>query len=56
MEGPPDLSWFGGLKRYGKGKRHDLASIRKSIARERRRHFLATAGRLTRAPGSQERD
>jgi hypothetical protein len=28
----PDLSWFGSLKRYGQGKRHDLVSVRKSIA------------------------
>jgi hypothetical protein len=40
-----DLSWFGSLKRYGKGQRHDLASVRKSIARERRRRFLDLADR-----------
>jgi hypothetical protein len=41
----PDLSWFGSLKRYGQGKRHDIASVRKSIAKERRRHFLDLADR-----------
>lgn len=55
-ESLPDLSWFGSLKRYGQGKRHDLASVRKSIARERRRHFLDMADRLTKAADVQERE
>lgn len=52
----PDLSWFGSLKRYGQGKRHDLASVRKSIARARRRRFLDLADRLTKAADVQERE
>jgi hypothetical protein len=52
----PDLSWFGSLKRYGQGKRHDLASVRKSIARERRRRFLDRAVRPTKAADVQERE
>ena len=56
VEGPSGLSWFGSLKRYGQGKRHDLASIRKSIARERRRHFFDLADRLTKAAHLKERE
>jgi hypothetical protein len=52
----PDLSWFGSLKRYGQDKRHDLASVRKSMAKERRRHFLDMADRLTKAADAQERE
>ena len=52
----PDLSWFGSLKRYGQDKRHDLASVRKSMAKERRRHFLDMADRLTEAADVQERE
>jgi hypothetical protein len=33
----PALDWFGSLRQYGaKVRRHDLASVRKSIARGRR--------------------
>jgi hypothetical protein len=28
--------WFACLKRYGKGKRHDMKSVRESIAKARR--------------------
>ena len=28
--------WFGALKRYARGKRHDMQSIRKNIARSRK--------------------
>jgi bifunctional DNA-binding transcriptional regulator/antitoxin component of YhaV-PrlF toxin-antitoxin module len=32
-----ETPWFGGLKRYGQRKRHDMESVRESIARGRRR-------------------
>jgi bifunctional DNA-binding transcriptional regulator/antitoxin component of YhaV-PrlF toxin-antitoxin module len=32
-----ETPWFGSLKRYGHGKRHDMQSVRASIARGRRR-------------------
>jgi bifunctional DNA-binding transcriptional regulator/antitoxin component of YhaV-PrlF toxin-antitoxin module len=32
-----ETPWFGSLKRYGQGKRHDMKSVRASIARGRRR-------------------
>lgn len=32
----PDLSWMGRFKKKAKGKRHDMASIRRSIQRARR--------------------
>jgi bifunctional DNA-binding transcriptional regulator/antitoxin component of YhaV-PrlF toxin-antitoxin module len=32
-----ETPWFGSLKRYGQGKRHDMESVRESIARGRRR-------------------
>ena len=31
-----ETPWFARLKRYGKGKRHDMESVRESIARARR--------------------
>jgi bifunctional DNA-binding transcriptional regulator/antitoxin component of YhaV-PrlF toxin-antitoxin module len=31
-----ETPWFGSLKRYGKGKRHDMDSVRRSIAKARR--------------------
>jgi bifunctional DNA-binding transcriptional regulator/antitoxin component of YhaV-PrlF toxin-antitoxin module len=31
-----EMPWFGRLKRYGKAKRHDMASVRQSIAKARR--------------------
>jgi len=36
---PPalDWSWFGAVAKYAKGKPHDLNSIRKSVARGRKR-------------------
>ena len=33
----PDPPWFGCLRRYARGKRHDMAAIRKSIAKARKR-------------------
>ena len=33
----PDLSWMGRFKAQAKGKKHDMRSIRKSIARGRTR-------------------
>jgi bifunctional DNA-binding transcriptional regulator/antitoxin component of YhaV-PrlF toxin-antitoxin module len=33
----PDLAWTGRFKKQARGKRHDLASIRRSIARARKR-------------------
>jgi bifunctional DNA-binding transcriptional regulator/antitoxin component of YhaV-PrlF toxin-antitoxin module len=32
-----ETPWFGSLKRYGQGKRHDMESVRAGIARARRR-------------------
>jgi bifunctional DNA-binding transcriptional regulator/antitoxin component of YhaV-PrlF toxin-antitoxin module len=29
-------SWFGALKKYGRGKRHGMASVRRSIEKARR--------------------
>jgi hypothetical protein len=29
-------NWFGRLRRYARGKRHDLASIRRSVEKARR--------------------
>ena len=31
-----ETPWFACLKRYGKGKRHDMQSLRESIAKTRR--------------------
>jgi len=31
-----EAPWFGRLKRYARGKRHDLASVRKSVEKARR--------------------
>jgi bifunctional DNA-binding transcriptional regulator/antitoxin component of YhaV-PrlF toxin-antitoxin module len=31
-----ETPWFASLKRYGKGKRHDMQSVRESIAKARR--------------------
>jgi bifunctional DNA-binding transcriptional regulator/antitoxin component of YhaV-PrlF toxin-antitoxin module len=31
-----EAPWFGSLKRYGQGRRHDMESVRASIARGRR--------------------
>ena len=31
-----DAPWFARLKRYARGKRHDLASVRKSVEKARR--------------------
>jgi len=56
MESPSGLSWFGSLKRYAKGKRHDLASVQKSIASERRRHFFDLADRLAKSDDVKERE
>jgi len=35
-----ETPWFGSLKRYAKGKRHDMKSIRRSIAEARCRGEL----------------
>lgn len=32
-----DTPWFASLKRYGEGKRHDMKSVRESIAKARRK-------------------
>lgn len=32
-----DTPWFASLKRYGKGKRHDMKSVRESIAKARQK-------------------
>jgi bifunctional DNA-binding transcriptional regulator/antitoxin component of YhaV-PrlF toxin-antitoxin module len=32
-----ETPWFGSLRRYARGKRHDMDSVRASIARGRRR-------------------
>lgn len=31
-----ETPWFASLRRYGKGKRHDMQSVRESIAEARR--------------------
>lgn len=31
-----EAPWFGRLKKYGRGKRHDMASVRDSIEKARR--------------------
>ncbi len=31
-----ETPWFGRLKRYARGKRHDLASVRRSVEKARR--------------------
>jgi bifunctional DNA-binding transcriptional regulator/antitoxin component of YhaV-PrlF toxin-antitoxin module len=31
-----ETPWFARLRRYGKGKRHDLASVRRSVEKARR--------------------
>ncbi len=35
-----ETPWFGRLRRYAKGKRHDMKSIRKSVAEARSRGEL----------------
>jgi hypothetical protein len=35
-----ETPWFGSLRRYAKGKRHDMKSIRKSVAEARSRGEL----------------
>ena len=35
-----DTPWFGSLRRYAKDKRHDMKSIRKSVAEARSRGAL----------------
>jgi len=32
----PSGSWFGSLRKYARGKRHDMATIRKHIAKARK--------------------
>lgn len=31
-----EAPWFAGLRRYARGKRHDLAAVRKSVEKARR--------------------
>ncbi len=35
-----ETPWFGSLKRYARGKRHDMGSIRKSVEKARNRGEL----------------